>query len=71
MINPYPATIYLSWKFCLLFTSAAYIQEHFRLDFIMEANNMNLDQTAPKDIVVCCKFQVVDRSNIKRLESKT
>ena len=27
--------------------SAAYIQVHFRLDFYMEANNMNTDQTAP------------------------
>ena len=29
------------------FTSAAYIQVHFRLDFIMEANTMDPDQTAP------------------------
>ena len=28
-------------------TSAAYIQVHFRLDSIMEANTMNPDQTAP------------------------
>ena len=28
--------------------SATYIQVHFRLDFIMEANTMNPDQTAPK-----------------------
>ena len=28
------------------FTSAAYIQVHFRLDFFMEENNMNPDQTA-------------------------
>ena len=27
--------------------SAASIQVHFTLDFIMEANNMNPDQTAP------------------------
>ena len=27
--------------------SAAYIQVRFRLDFIMEANTMNHDQTAP------------------------
>ena len=27
--------------------SAAYIQVHFRLDFFMEANNMNPDKTAP------------------------
>ena len=25
------------------------IQVHFRLDFFMEANNMNPDQTAPKE----------------------
>ena len=29
----------------LLFTSAAYIQVHLRLDFSMEANNINPDQT--------------------------
>ena len=28
--------------------SAAYIQVHLRLDFFMEASNMNPDQTAPK-----------------------
>ena len=27
--------------------SVAYIQVHFRLDCIMEANTMNPDQTAP------------------------
>ena len=30
-----------------LYVSAAYIQVHFRLDFIMEVNTMNPDQTAP------------------------
>ena len=38
-------------KKCLPFTSDAYIQVHFRLDFFMEANSMsrqNPDQTAPK-----------------------
>ena len=34
--------------FCSL---AAYIQVHFRLEFFMEANNMNPDQTAPKGSV--------------------
>ena len=29
-------------------TPAACFQVHFRLDFIMEANTMNPDQTAPK-----------------------
>ena len=34
-IYPHPATIFLlSWNYCLLFMSAAYIQVHFRLDFI-------------------------------------
>ena len=31
--------------------SAAYIQVHFRLDFFMEANNINPDHTAPKGAV--------------------
>ena len=30
-----------------LFTSAVYVQVHFRLHFIIEANTMNPDQTAP------------------------
>ena len=32
----------------MLFSSAAYIQEHFRLDIFTEANNMNPDQNAPQ-----------------------
>ena len=47
-INPYPAHIFVL-KCFLLFTSAAYIQVHFRLDFFMEANNMDPDQTALKE----------------------
>ena len=35
----------------MLFTSVAYNQEQFRLDFIMEANTMNPDQTAPGSIL--------------------
>ena len=31
--------------------SAAFIQVHLRLVFIMEANTMNPDQTAPKGAV--------------------
>ena len=38
-------------KCCLLFMSAAYIQVYFRLDFIVEANTMNPDQTATKKVV--------------------
>ena len=44
--NASRALFFFVWKFCLLFMSAAYIQVHFRLDFFMEANNMNPDQTA-------------------------
>ena len=39
--------IFLSWKFRLLVTSAAYIQVNFRQLFIMKANTMNPDQTVP------------------------
>ena len=43
--------IFTSWYFFVLKmlsdnTSAAYIQVHFSLDFIMEAYTMNPDQTA-------------------------
>ena len=40
------------FKFCpkmSAFASAAYIQVHYRLDFFMEANNMNPDKTASID----------------------
>ena len=47
--KPYPATIFLPWKCCLLYMSAAYIQVHFRLDFFMKANSIDPDQTAPKE----------------------
>ena len=45
-IYPYPINMFLSWKCNLLFKSVVYIQVHFRLDFVMEANTMNPDQTA-------------------------
>ena len=45
------AYIQMSQKYCLHTTSDAYIQMHFRLDFFMEANNMNPDQTAPNRAV--------------------
>ena len=32
-----------------VFTSAAYIQAHFRLEFFIKVNDMNTDQTAPKE----------------------
>ena len=34
-------------KCCLLFTSAANIQVHYKLNFFMGANNMNPNETAP------------------------
>ena len=49
-LNPYPDYI-LSWKLSLLFTSDAYIQAHFKLDYIMDANTIGPDQTAPKGAV--------------------
>ena len=42
--------IFLSWK-CCLFLSLLHIFVHFRLDFIMEVNTMNPDQTAPLEAV--------------------
>ena len=49
-INTYPAPI-LSWIYHLLFMSVAYMQVHFRLDFIMEENTMNPYQTTSKGAV--------------------
>ena len=43
----YPATIFVQ-EMSSTFMSAEYIQVHFRLDFLKEANNMNSDQTSPK-----------------------
>ena len=42
-VNPYPTNIY----FVLKMLSSANIQMRFRLDFIMEANSMSPDHTAP------------------------
>ena len=36
------------------FASAAYILIYFRLDFFMEANNMNPDQTKQSDLGPYC-----------------
>ena len=47
MLTLIPLPFLLSQFFFLLFTSAAYNQIHFRLDFFMKANTMNADQTAP------------------------
>ena len=52
-VSPYPATIFFVPKCCQLFTSTVYMytEVHFWLDLFMEANNNNLnpDQTAPKE----------------------
>ena len=42
-VNPYPTNIY----FVLKMLSSTNIQMHFRPDFIMEANSMSPEQTAP------------------------
>ena len=48
LYNPTPITIFVLKMLCHpLFMSVACIQMHFRLLLIMEANIMNLDQTAP------------------------
>ena len=44
--NTYHASIFVLKKFRLTFTSDAYFQEPFGLDFIMKANTMIPDQTA-------------------------
>ena len=41
------ASIFCTENAICFFTSAAYIQVHFRLDFIMEANTLNPNQMAP------------------------
>ena len=41
--NPYPANIFCPEHVCLLRLL------HFRLNFTMEANTMNPDQTDPRD----------------------
>ena len=51
LINPYPAKYMCPESGGLLFMSAAYIQVHVSLDFIMEAHTMNTDQTAPEGAV--------------------
>ena len=45
--NPFSRPIIFDLKMSSAFTSAANTQVHFRLDFIMEANTMSPDQTAP------------------------
>ena len=49
--QPYPATNFCPETVICFFTSAAYIQLHFRPDFIMEANTMNPYQAAPIEAV--------------------
>ena len=58
-IYPYPANIILSCKCILLFMSDAYIQVHFRLDFIM--NNMYPDQAASYQYILSLLFRLLLR----------
>ena len=49
--NPYPAEFFFP-EYFICFLSVAFTQVKFRLDFfIMEANTMNPDQTAPMGAV--------------------
>ena len=50
-----PPIFFLEKDVCFV-TSAAYIQVHFRLDFIMEANTLNPVQTAPRSSLICVHF---------------
>ena len=56
VVTPYPTNIFVPifCKCCLIFTSTAYIQMHFRLQFIMGVNSMNPGQTAPFWIYIVC-----------------
>ena len=47
-----PSLFYPGNDVCF-FTSAAYNLDHFKLEFVMEANNMNPDQTAPWRSLIC------------------
>ena len=71
-INPYPADINFVLKYCLLLSSAENIQMHFRLDFTMEANNVDPDQTAPleqSDLGLYC-FLYMLSTNRSKSESR-
>ena len=46
LFNPCSLHLFL---FGLKLSPAAYIQVHFKLDFVMESNNIDPDQTAPKE----------------------
>ena len=61
--NPYPPLFFVL-KIMSAVTSAAYIQEHFRQDFFMEANNMNPDQTAMNLGLYCLQYRLPININI-------
>ena len=50
--------------------SAVYIHMHIQIDFFMEANNMNPDQTAPRVHIVCNKGNLSIWAN-ERAEEKS
>ena len=62
-INPYPGNIFVLKQLCL-FLSQLHIFVHFKLDFIMEVNTMNPDQSP-----YCLQYRVP--KNISRREEQT
>ena len=49
ILYPYPPSNFCNENVVCFIKFAVYIQVHFRLDLIMEANNVSPDQTAPKE----------------------
>ena len=64
-VKPYPAATSVL-KCCLLFTSAAFIQDYF-----MEANNMIPDQIASKDLGPYCWQYWLPNNISRRVEQTT
>ena len=55
----------------LLFSSAVYIQEHFRLAFFVEANHMNPNQTEQSDLGSLFVQNKLPKSISRRAEQTT
>ena len=60
--------LFLPWKCCLFIMSAACIQVHVRLDFIMEANTLNPDQTVWSGSILFAIYWLLKK--ISRWESR-
>ena len=56
-IRPYPAAIFCSEMLSAFYICCIYLML-FRLDFFMEANNINLDQTALKEGPYCLQYRL-------------